>query len=190
MHGLGLFDPSIYSTLIKWDSLEIYSSKRYSSEIFLNMIWSINNLPYIKTYKNAPCKIHERETKHSINSICHERYSWALPMLYAMPEASDRTSCTKFISKNAANTKDSTNSPFGKFLAKTNYDHTDTYLNRYINYISFSQHKHTSIKICRGYTSGCYHTTPSWKTVEKNKLYLLRTSERHATAEHKITTSP
>ena len=28
--------------------------------------------------------------------------------------------------KNAANTKDSTNSPFGKFLAKTNYDHTDT----------------------------------------------------------------
>jgi hypothetical protein len=48
-------------------------------------------------------------------------------MLYAMLEASDRTSCNKvYFTKNAANTKDSTNSPFGKFLAKTNYDHTDT----------------------------------------------------------------
>jgi hypothetical protein len=48
-------------------------------------------------------------------------------MLYAMPEASDRTSCTKFIfPKMQPIIKDSTNSPFGKFLAKTNYDHTDT----------------------------------------------------------------
>jgi hypothetical protein len=48
-------------------------------------------------------------------------------MLYAMLEASDPASCYRvYFTKNAANTKDSTNSPFGKFLAKTNYDHTDT----------------------------------------------------------------
>ena len=48
-------------------------------------------------------------------------------MLEAMLEASDPASCYRvYFTKNAANTKDSTNSPFGKFLAKTNYDHTDT----------------------------------------------------------------
>jgi hypothetical protein len=40
-------------------------------------------------------------------------------MLEAMLEASDPASCYRvYFTKNAVNTKDSTNSPFGKFLAK------------------------------------------------------------------------
>jgi hypothetical protein len=68
-------------------------------------------------------------------------------MLYAMVEASYPASCYKvYFTKNAANTKDSTNSPFGKFLAKQIMT-IQNFLNRYFNYISFSQHNHTSIKI-------------------------------------------
>jgi hypothetical protein len=38
MHGLDLFDPNNYSTLIRNDSLQKYSSRRFSIKTFLKRI--------------------------------------------------------------------------------------------------------------------------------------------------------
>ena len=51
-----------------------------------------------------------------------EHYS----MLYTMPEHRIAHLAQSLFPKMQPIIKDSTNSPFGKFLAKTNYDHTDT----------------------------------------------------------------